>query len=95
MARKKVDVLINVIQMADTELIACKSIISQNYASSFTVACDYLSAKIVQLHVGSHMEVQRYKQWILEVSHSNGGSGGGRGCGIWMRGGRGGAGRGE
>ena len=46
MARKKVEVLINVIKMADTELIAYKSIISQNYASSFTVACDYLSARL-------------------------------------------------
>ena len=59
MARQKVEILLNVINMADTKLIACKSIISQNYTSDLTGECSHLLAQVVRLHVGAQMEAQR------------------------------------
>ena len=71
-------------------MIACKAIISQNYASYFTGACSHFSDQVTRLHGGAHLETHRYKKWILEVSHS----GGGQGHVCWMCGGCDGGGRG-
>ena len=82
MARKNVEVFINGIKTEDTKLIACKAIISQNYASNFTGMCSHLLAQVALLHGGAQLESQRYKQRILVFIHVGGGCGGGRGCGI-------------
>ena len=77
LARKNVEVLPNGIKTAETELIACKTIIRYNCASDFTGTCSHFSAQFVRLHGGAQMEAQRYKRRISEVSRSNGGRGGG------------------
>ena len=94
-ARQKVKVLLSRTKTADTKLIACKAIISHNYASDFPVACYHLSAQIARLHGVFRLEEQRYKQCISEASHNRGGWGGGRVHGFWMRGVRDGARRGR
>ena len=88
MARKKVEVLLNGIKTVDTKLIACKAIISQNYASDFTGACSHLPAQVARFHEGAHMDIKRYKRRIPKVSCGVRGRGGVRGCDSWMHGGR-------
>ena len=85
-ARQKIEVLLKGSKMADTELIACKDIISHNCARDFTGVCYNFSAQVARLHGGANMEAQRYKLQISKVSRIGGGRGGGRGRGIWMRG---------
>ena len=65
-------------------MIFCKTIISHNYASDFTGACSHFSSQVARLHGGAHLEAQRYKLQIPEVSRNSGGCGGGRGRGHWM-----------
>ena len=48
MSRQKVKVFMNVIIIVDTELIACKATISQNYASDLTGACSRLQDQIAE-----------------------------------------------
>ena len=73
MVRQKVEILLNVNNMVYIKLIACKSIISQNYTSDLTGECSHLLTQVVWLHVGAKLEAQRYKQRILEVSRGGGG----------------------
>ena len=84
MVRQEVEVLLNGIKTACNKLIACKAIVSQNYASDFTGACSHLSYQVVMLHDGTHLEEQSYKRWILEVILGGGGRGSGQGYGGWM-----------
>ena len=44
-ARQKLEVLLNGIKMADTKLIACTAIMSQNYTSDFTGVYSHLLAQ--------------------------------------------------
>ena len=55
-ARQNVEVFLNVIKTADTNLIACKAIISKNYASDFTGTCSHLSDQVSWLNGGVHLE---------------------------------------
>ena len=57
--RQNIEVLIHGIKTADTKFIACKAIISQNYASDFIGACYIFSDQVLWLHVSSQMEAQR------------------------------------
>ena len=91
MAKQKVDILLCGIEMVDTELIACTTIISQNYAIYFTGACYRFLSQVARFHGGSHMEAQKYKRRISQVSRGGGGRRGCRGYGFWMHGGRDGA----
>ena len=64
MARQRVELLLNGVKTENTELIACTSIISKNYASDFTGASSHLLAQVAQLHGEIQLEAQRYKQRI-------------------------------
>ena len=53
MSMQKVEVLLDGIKTAETELIAFKAIIGKNYACGFSSACSHLLALIVRFHGGA------------------------------------------
>jgi hypothetical protein len=79
--RQKVGKLLKGIQSSDTELLACKAVISQNYPRNFTGACAYFSQEVGRLHGGAQLENRKYrKRRVSEVSSFRGrGRGRGRG----------------
>lgn len=93
-ARQKVERLLKGINTPDTELQACKAVISQNYRADFAGACAYFSQEVARLHGGAQLENRKQrKRRVSEVSSGRGRSGrgrfGGRGRGRYgERGGR-------
>ena len=101
-ARQKVERPLKGIGTPDTELLACKAVISQNYRMDFSGACAYFSQEVARLHGGAQLENRKNrKRRISDVSSGRGGRsgrarGGGRGRGrSGERGGRGRSGRGR
>ena len=89
--RQKIERLLKGIKTPDTELLACKAVISQNYRADFTGACAYFGQEVAQLHGGAQMESRKNrKRRISEVATGRGrGRGRGRGGRYVSRGGRG------
>jgi len=87
--RQKVEKLLKGISTSDTELTACKAIISHQYSRDFPGACAHFSQEVARLHGGAQLENQKNRK--RRVSDVNSGRGGGRGRGRGGgRGGRGG-----
>jgi hypothetical protein len=103
-ARQKVERLLKGIKTPDTELLACKAVISQNYRADLAGACAYFSTEVARLHGGAQLESRKNrKRRVSEMSSGKEGRGRGRGGGRGRgrygerggRGGRGGRGRGS
>ena len=94
MAKQKVEVFLDGIKTANTKLIDCKAIISYNCASNFTGACSHFSDQAARFHVDAHLEAQRYKLFISQVSRIGGGRDVVQVHSLWMCGGHYGAVRG-
>jgi hypothetical protein len=78
-ARQKVERLLKGINTSDTELQACKAVISQNYRADFSGACAYFSQEVARLHGGAQLENRKHqKRRVSEVSSGRGRSGRGR-----------------
>jgi hypothetical protein len=81
-ARQKIERLLKGIKTPDTELLACKAVISQSYRADFPGACAYFSTEVARLHGGAQLEIRKNrKRRVSEVSSGREGRGRGRGGG--------------
>jgi hypothetical protein len=106
--KRKVDKLLEAIQVTDPELTAAKVLTESLHGNNFNTACAYFSQQVSRIHVSAQLEYRKGKSRKRGISSVNsqtgrggwgrgryGGRSGGRGCGGRGRGGRSGGSRGR
>ena len=94
--QQKVEKLLKAIKCQDSELLAAKAVIDQQFPRDYIGACRYFSRQVARIHGPAHLEYRNTRNkkrgiYAIDSRSQRGGRGRSR---ISNRGGRGGCGRG-